>query len=161
MLIDHSTCSNAPACGGDKARETEWPASMAGERGCKPLDCEDVSPSASELDSASLNLSQWPTSQNGRSLTSLEKQWSRASRELCGVIEESARRRRNRNIRENSPVSNFQRSGERQRVMGNHNHGIGRKEWSEWPIVAMKRGNARGAKGPYCNYANINMGEAA
>ena len=134
---------------------------MAGERGKYLLDREDASPSASELDSASLRLSQWPTFQRWRSLTSLEKQWSSASKGLGGVVEESARRRRNRNIRENSPVSDFQRSEERQRIMGNHNHDPGREELSEWSIVALKRGNACGAKGPHCNYANIKRGEAA
>ena len=155
MLIDHSTCSNAPACGGDKARETEWSALVAGERGRKPLDCEDASPSESKLDSASLRKSQWPTFQRWRSLTSLEKQWSEASKELGGVVEESARQRRNRNIRETSPVSPCPRSGRGQRSMGNHNHAIGRTEESEGFVVAMKRGNARGAKGPYCKYVAI------
>ena len=161
MLIDHSTCSNAPARGGDKACETERSVRVAGERGREVPDCEDTSSSASELDSASLGKSQWPTFQNGRSLTSLEKQWLEASKELGGVVEESACRKRNRNIREGSPESDLQRSEERQRVMGNHNHDTGWAESSEWSIVAMKWGNARGAKGPYCNYANINLGEAA
>ena len=58
---------------------------MAGERGRKLLDCEDASPSESELDTASLHKSQWPTFQRWRSLTSLEKQWSEASKELGGV----------------------------------------------------------------------------
>ena len=50
-------------------------------------------------------------------------------------------------------MADFQRSEDRQRVMGNHNHGTGWAESSEWLIVAMKQGNACGAKGPYCNYA--------
>ena len=161
MLIDHSACSNASACEGDGSRETERSVELAGERGCKPLDSEDASPSESELDSASLHKSQWPTFQRWRSLTSLEKQWSEASKELGGVVEESACRRRNRNIREGSPVSDFQRSEDGQRAMGNHNHGTGWAESSEWFIGAMKQGNACGAKGPYCNNANINIGEAA
>jgi len=48
-----------------------------------------------------------------------------------------------------------------QRRWGNHNPLGVRSRESERPIRAEKRGNARGAKGPYCNYANINMGEAA
>ena len=155
MLIDHSTCSNAPACGGDEARETERSTLVVGERGCKPLDCEDVSPSASELDSASLNIPQWPTPRNGRSLSSLEKQWLRASKELGGVIEESARQRRNRDIRETSPVSPSLRLGRGQRSMGNHNHAIGRNEESEGFIVTVKRWKLRGVKGPYCKYVVI------
>lgn len=161
MLIDHSTCSNAPACGGNKARETERSAKVAGERGQNLLDCEDASPSASELDSASLCYSQWPTFQMWRSLTSLEKQWLNASKELGGVIEVGACRRRNRDIRETSPVSPCPRSGRGQRSMGNHNHAIGRHEESEGFIVMVKREKLRGVKGPYCNYANINTGEAA
>ena len=154
MLIDHSTCSNAPACGGDKARETERSVELAGERGCKPLDCEDASPSESELDSASLHKSQWPTFRKWRSLTSLEKQWSEASKELGGVIEESARRRRNRDIRETSPVSPSLRLGRGQRGMGNHNRANGRTEESEGFVVVLKRGNARGAKKPCLLYAD-------
>ena len=148
MLIDHSACSNAPACEGDGSRETERSVELAGERGIKPLDCEDTSPSASKLDLASLNKSQWPISQEGRSLTSLEKQWSEASKELGGVIEESARQRRNRNIRETSPVSPSLRLGRGQRGMGNHNHANGRTEESEGFVVVLTRGNARGAKEP-------------
>ena len=155
MLIDHSTCSNAPACGGDKARETERSVELAGERGFKPLDCEDASPSESELDSASLYKSQWPTFLRWRSLTSLEKQWLNASKGLGGVVEESACRRRNRNIRETSPVSPSLRLGMGQRGMGNHNHANGRTEESEGFIVALKRGNARGVKGPHCKYVEI------
>ena len=155
MLIDHSTCSNAPACGGDKAREKERSVELAGERGVNPLDCEDASPSESKLDLASLHKSQWPTCRKWRSLTSLEKQWSNASKELGGVIEESARRRRNRNIREASSVSPSLRLGRGQRSMGNHNHAIGRTEESEGSVVAMKRGNACGVKGPHCKYVEI------
>jgi hypothetical protein len=155
MLIDHSACSNASACEGDESRETERSVELAGERGINPLDCEDTSPSASELDSASLRKSQWPTYQRWRSLTSLEKQWSKASKELGGVVEESACRRRNRNIRETSPVSPSLRLGMGQRGMGNHNHANGRTEESEGFIVALKRGNARGVKGPHCKYVEI------
>ena len=155
MLIDHSTCSNAPACGGDKARETERSVELADERGCKLLDCEDASPSESELDSASLHKSQWPTFRMRRSLTSLEKQWSEVSKELGGVIEESARQRRNRDIRETSPVSPCPRPGRRQRSMGNHNHANGRTEESEGFIVTVKRWKLRGVKGPYCKQVKI------
>jgi hypothetical protein len=39
--------------------------------------------------------------------------------------------------------------------MGNHNHANGRTEESEGFIVAMKRGNACGVKGPHCKYVEI------
>jgi hypothetical protein len=42
-----------------------------------------------------------------------------------------------------------------QRGMGNHNHANGRTEESEGFIVALKRGNARGVKGPHCKYVEI------
>lgn len=45
--------------------------------------------------------------------------------------------------------------------MGNHNHAIGRLEESEGFIVMVKREKLRGVKGPYCDNANIIIGEAA
>ena len=55
MSITCTTCSNAKAGGGDKARETLRSVARAiGERACKAPDCEGASPSVSELDSASL-----------------------------------------------------------------------------------------------------------
>ena len=161
MLIDRSTCSDAPACGGDKARETERSASMAGEGGWKPSNRKGASLSASEHDSASLLYSQWPTFQKWRSLQLSIKQRSIAVEGLGGVIDESAHRRRIRVNREASPVSFRPRSGDGQRSMGKHNHGIDRSEVSEGSIVAGKRVKARGAKGPHCKHAAIRRKEAA
>lgn len=151
MLIDCSTCSNALAGGGDKPRETLRSADVsAGEGACKASDCEGSSPSASEHDSASLHYIQRPTSLIGRSLKSLMKQQSSAIRERVGVIDESASQRNKRaTLREHSPVSE-PRSSARQRSTGNHNCAIGWKENAAGFIVARKRGNARGAKEPYC-----------
>ena len=159
MSIDRSTCSDAPACGGDKARETERSASTAGEGGWKPSNRKGASLSASEHDSASLHYSQWPTFQKWRSLQLSIKQRSIAVEGLGGVIDESAHRRRIRANREASPVS--YRSGFGQRSMGNHNHAIGWSEVSEGSIVAGKRVKTRGAKGPYCKHATIRRKEAA
>ena len=157
MSIDRSTCSDASACGGDKARETKRSARVAGEGGWKPSDREGASLSASEHDSASLHYNpQWPTSQRWRSLQLSTKQRSRAVEGLGGVIDESAHRKRTRATRDASPVSYRPRSGVGQRSMGKHNHVIGRSEVSEGSIVARKRVKVRGAKGPHCKHATIN-----
>ena len=156
MLIDRSTCSNASACGGDKARETKRSALVAGEGGWKLPDCKGASLSAGEHDSASLRYNpRWPTSQGWRSLQLSTKQRSSAVEGPGGVADESAHRKRTRANREASPVSYRPRSGDGQRSMGNHNHAIGRSEVSEGSIVARKRVKARGAKGPYCKHATI------
>jgi hypothetical protein len=155
MVIDRSTCSNAPARGGDKARETERSALVAGERGCSLLDCKGVSLSASEHVSASLRHSQWPSSRMMGGLTSPGKQRLRAPGGLGGVVVESAHRKRNRVIRETSPVFLCPRLGREQRGVGNHNYASGRSEESGGLVVARKRVKARGAKEPYCRHAGI------
>ena len=161
MLIVRSTCSDASACGGDKARETKRSACEAGEEGWKPSDREGASLSASEHDSASLHYSQWPTSRIWRSLQLSTKQRSNAIERLGGVTDESAHRKRTRANREASPASTRPRSGGGQRGMGKHNHAIARSEVSEGSIVARKRVKARGAKGPHCKHAAIRRKEAA
>jgi len=163
MLIDCSTCSNAVASGGDKARETQRLLAKAFSEGaCKALDCEDVSPNVSERDSASLHIkSQRPTSRKWRSLSPLAKQQSKAARGLGGVIGESACRKNNRaTLRDDSPVSG-RRSSVEQRDTGNHNRGIGWKENAAGLVVAEKQAKACGAKGPYCKHADIRRKEAA
>jgi hypothetical protein len=162
MTIDRSTCSNAPARGGDKARETERSALLAGEGGGSLSDCEGASLSASEPDSASVHFTpQWPPSRKLGGLTFPVKQRSNAAGELSGVIEESAHRKRNRVTRETSLVSVRPRSGSGQRGVGNHNHALGQDEESAGSIVARKRVKARGAKRPCCKHANNKRGEAA
>jgi hypothetical protein len=161
MVIDRSTCSNASARGGDKARETQRSARKAGEWGWTPRDCEGVSLSASEHDLASLRYSQWPSSRMMGGLTSSGKQRSSAPGGLCGVVHGSAHRKRNRAIRETSPVSTCPRSGWGQRCVGNHNHATGRNEESEGLVVARKRVKVRGAKEPCCKHADNKRGEAA
>jgi len=47
--------------------------------------------------------------------------------------------------------------GRRQRDRGIHNPGRGCSRESDWPIVALKRGNARGAKGP--NFSHVSIKE--
>jgi hypothetical protein len=42
-------------------------------------------------------------------------------------------------------------------LAGRHNYKRGPERESERPIVAKKRGNARGAKGPYWKQASIEM----
>jgi len=164
MLIDCSTCSNALAGGGDKARETlrSGGGNASGE-GARPApDCKRTSPNASETDSASLqSKSRRPTSQGWRSLPDLAKQQSRAAREPGGVTEEGACGKNNRATpREISPVSG-RRSAAGPRSVGNHNHAIARKEKAEGSVVAKKRGNARRAKGPCCKPVNIRKEKTA
>lgn len=156
MSIDRSTCSDASACGGDKARETKRSALLAGEGGWNSPDRKGASLSASEHDSASLHYNpQRPTSRIWRSLQPSIKQRSRAVEGLGGVTDESAHRKRSRANREASPESIRPRSGGGQRGMGKHNHVIARSEVSEGSIVARKRVKVRGAKGPYCKHATI------
>ena len=162
MLIVRSTCSDASACGGDKARETKRSVTMAGEGGWKPPDRKGASLSASEHDSASLHYNpQWPTSQRWRSLQPLMEQRTSAVEGLGGVSDESAHRKRIRANREASPASMSPRSGGGQRSMGKHNHAIARREVSEGSIVVRKRVKARGAKGPHCKHAAIRRKEPA
>lgn len=159
MSIDRSTCSDASACGGDKARETKRSALLTGKGGWKPPDRKGASLSASEHDSASLHdNSQWPTFRIWRSLQPSIKQRSRAVEGLGGVTDESAHRKRTRANREASLESIRPRSGGGQRGMGKHNHAIARSEVSEGSIVARKRVKARGAKGPHCKQATIKQG---
>lgn len=152
MLIDCSTCSNASAGGGDKPRETLRLSIGVGSEGAgKALDCESSSPSASEHDSASLHYCWRPTSRMCRSLSSLEKQQSCASREPVGVIDESASRRNTRATPRDPSLVPWPRSSVWwQRNPGNHNRINDQKEDAAGLIVAKKRGNARGAKQPYC-----------
>lgn len=77
------------------------------------------------------------------------------------MIDESAHRKRNRVIRETSPVFLCPRLGRGQRGVGNHNHVTGRDEESEGLVVAEKRVKARGAKEPCCRHADNKRGEAA
>jgi hypothetical protein len=49
----------------------------------------------------------------------------------------------------------------KQRPWGIHNPGGVRSRESERPIVAWKRGNARGAKGPYFSHATVEGGTSA
>jgi hypothetical protein len=161
MLIACTTFSCALACAGDQSCETLRSLRMHGERGWSPLDSEDMSPSISELDSASLHhtlavklpevlkpvineeatsmSTHWATRGDWRERVS--KDWQQVPGEppRCIVGEESA-------LQGGRGINNFV---------------FCRRRKSERPIVAKKRGNARGAKGLYVSRASIDTVRSA
>ncbi len=148
MLIVRSTCSCASACCGNKARETRRSALAAGEGGWYPPDNEVASPNASELDSASLH--KWRSA-------NLPK---RAKPAIGGEATDTSIRRAVRgDWRERATTEHTWYPGEPLRspvsaveagrgARGRHNPRIPRRRQSDRLIVALKRGNARRAKGP-------------
>ena len=152
MLIVHTACSHAVAGESNEARETLRSGEIRA-KGVAPLDGEGVSPNPErgELDSASLHQCRWPTSRRWRSLLPAGKQWIQTPAGPTGVIGVSAHRKNDQNnweTRADSPGTG-QPSG------GKHNlSGCSGRE-SEGLIVALKRGNSRGAKEPCCKHANI------
>ena len=161
MLIACTTFSCALACAGDQSRETLRSLRKHGKRGWSPLDSEDMSPSVSELDSASLHHSlavklpkvlkpatneeatsmstHWATRGDWRERVS--KDWRQVPGEppRCTCGEESA-------VQGRRGINNLASCRERK---------------SERPIVAEKRGNARGAKGSYVSHASIDTVRSA
>jgi len=148
MLIVRSTCSCAPACGGDKARETRRFAPVAGEDGWHPSHNEVASPNASEPVSASLHY--WRTAIlpnvvkpaiGGKETDVSIRQdargdWGeRATTEHAGDPGEPLR----------SLVSAV---GTGRGMWGRHNLRFPRWRQSDRLVVALKRVNSRGAKGP-------------
>ena len=148
MLIVRSTCSCAPACGGDKARETRRSAPKVDEGGWYPPDNEVASPNASEPVSASLH--HWRAANlpnvvkpaiggevtNGSIRQDARGEWGeRATTEHARYPGEPLR----------SPVSAVETG---QGTQGSHNLRIPRQRQSDRLVVALKRGNSRGAKGP-------------
>ena len=148
MLIVRSTCSCAPACGGDKARETRRSAPKVDEGGWYPPDNEVASPNASEPVSASLH--HWRAAilpnvvkpaiggevTNGSIRQDARGEWGeRATTEHARYPGEP--------LRSPAPAVGTGR-GARER----HNPCIPRRRQSDRLVVALKRGNSRGAKGP-------------
>jgi hypothetical protein len=159
MSIAHSTFSCASACNGNKARETlrscKCKCKLHGEWGWSPQDNEDVSLSASELDSASLHYSlaakppDWLKPANNEEVMSISTH--------C-AIRGDWRKRASKDCRE-TPGYPLRRipSGlmVRHKLMGIHNHECSRGWRSERPILAKKQGNACGAKGLYHSHVSI------
>jgi len=161
MLIVRSTCSCASACGGDKARETWRSAPAADEGGWYPPDNEVASPNASEPVSASLH--HWraanlpkvvkPAIVGEATNTSIRRDargdWGeRATTEHARYPGEPLR----------SPVSAV---GTGRGTQGSHNLRTPRRRQSDGLIVAMKRGNSRGAKEPGLRCVSTAKGGAA
>jgi hypothetical protein len=72
---------------------------------------------------------------------------------VCAVAPSSRERQNGRERKRASAAP--EPSGRLQREWGIHNPRIGRGRESERPIVALKRGNARGAKGPYFSHVAV------
>lgn len=119
-------------------------------------DCEQVSPNASEPASASLRNWVWPTCQRWRSLPPAVKQRARATAGHLGVVGEGALGQSHRGTWEarhgGDHVTN---------VWGESITGKRPCRESERPIVAEKRGNSRGAKGPCLGDAESDERSAA
>lgn len=171
MLVACSTFSCALACAGDQSRETLRSLQIVylylylyllhGEGGWSPPDSEGMSPNVSELDSASLryllavNLPEVMKPATSEEATSMSTHWA-----IRGAW------------RERVPKDWQQVPGEPPRctcgevsavqgVRGINNLVSCRRRKSERPIVAEKRGNARGAKGPYVSRASIDRVRSA
>jgi hypothetical protein len=166
MLIACSTFSCALACAGDQSRETlrslQFLYLLHGEGGWSPPDSKGMSPNVSELDSASLRyllavirpkVMKPATSEEATSMSThwairgawrerVSKDWQQVPGEppRCTVGEVLSAVQGGRGI--NNPV-------------------FCRRRKSERPIVAEKRGNARGAKGPYVSRASIDTVRSA
>jgi len=161
MLIAHSTFSCASACGGNEACETKRSTEKVGEGGWSPLDGESASPSESEPDSASLrelmvaSLTEMVKPETGGEEMSVSTRrairggWGeRVLKDCQGIPGDPAWR---------APV--WVHSVQRER--GNHNPLFCRARKSERLIVAMRRGNACGAKEPYFSHVSIEERSAA
>ena len=161
MLIVRSTCSCASACGGDKARETWRPALVADEGGWYPPDNEIASPNASEPVSASLRCWRRLSPQNVVK-PAIVGEATNASirRDARGDWGERATTEHARYPGE--PLRSLVSAvGTGQGTQGSHNLRIPRRRQSDRLIVAMKRGNSRGAKGPGLRCVSTAKGGAA
>jgi hypothetical protein len=158
MKIVRSTSSCASAGGSNEAREAMRSGGIQAKGVVLPDD-DGVSPNPArgELVSASLNDYRRPSSQETRSLPPTGKQRTQAPVGPVGVRGVSACQK-NRQVTLGAPP---EPPHPRQPVLGIHN-----EEWclgveSDGLVVAEKRGNARGAKEPYCKHAFINEERAA
>jgi hypothetical protein len=152
MKIVRSTSSHASAGGSDETRETMRSGAIQA-MGAKLPDDEgpSLNPARGELDSAPLNPHRRPSSQKMRSLPLTEKQRTIAFVRPVGVRGVSADQKKHHNSWE-TPSG---RSLTFRPPMGTHNHRWCLGGESDGLVVALKRGNARGAKEPCCKHANI------
>ena len=158
MKVVRSTSSHASAGESNGTRET-LRSGVIQARGVVLPDDDGVSPNPArgELVSASLNLHRRPTSQKGRSLPPTGKQRTSAPVGPVGVRAVGAHQK-------NDHVTWETRSSRRlmrQLAMGMHNRRRCLSWESDGLVGARKRGNARGAKEPFCMHAFINEERAA
>jgi hypothetical protein len=163
MLIACSTFSCALACEGDQSRETlrSLLYLMHGEGGWPPPDSEDMSPNVSELDSASLHhplavsLPEVLKPVTNEEATSMCTHWA---------IRGDWRERVSKDWQQVPGEPPRCIGGELSAIQGGrgiNNPAFCRRRKSERPIVAKKRGNARGAKGLYVSRASIDTVRSA
>ena len=150
MGITCSPCNGGPLRAGNQSWEADrYLESTLDAKGWRALDRERMSPSESEPVSASLhkmsvaNLPDWAKPDTCREETGV-----RTCRALRGDRGERMRKDPSRNL--GDPLRPGGRAKGRP---GINNRGDCRSWESERPIVAKKRGNARGAKGPCCEQA--------
>jgi hypothetical protein len=154
MKIVRSTSSHALAGGSNEPRETLRLGAIQVKEGAPPDDdSSSPNPARGELVSASLSKYRRPTSQKRRSLISTGKQRTCAPVETVGVKGVGANQQ-NHHVTWETRSGSFAQAG--QLAVGMHNHRQRSERESEGLIVAMKRGNTRGAKEPCCMHANIN-----
>lgn len=154
MLIAHSTFSCASAYG-TNVRETLRSWRDHGEWGWFPHDSEDVSLSASELDSASLHN---PLAAKLPDLLKPVNNEEVMSKSTHCASRGDWRKRTSKDCRE-TPGGPLRRnpSGvmDRHKLMGINNRECSRCWESERPIIAEKQGNACGAKGLYHCHVSV------
>lgn len=160
MPMTHSAYSRAPAyavhqlremgrCHG-KWREGGWYLQTAKARAVTPVN--SIRPR--------YTTSRWPTFRIWRSLQSGGMKWGeRTSWTDRGDWRQRAWKGRNGRLGRPYKVSGSE-AAEGQASCGNHNHGVPCGE-SAWPIVALKPGNAGGAKGLYFRSVFIEERRAA
>lgn len=155
MLIAHSTFSCASACNDNSARETLRSCILHGEWGWFPHDNEDVSLSASELDSASLHKSLAAKLPDLPKPVNNEEEMS--NRTHCATRGDW-RKRMSKDCREvpGDPLRCNPSGLMVSTTLGGINNRKCSRGWkSERPILAMKQGNACGAKGLYRSHVLI------
>ena len=159
MLIARSVFSCASAWKGNRPRETMRSHRRRG--GVVPSDNEGVSFNESKPDSASLRNCQRLTFQRCVKPAIGEEECADALIELTGVVEDRALQKASDMSREIHTGVLSVRVWIEQWSRGKHNLRYSRTWKSEWLVVAMKQGNACGAKGPYFSRVYIKIRRTA
>jgi hypothetical protein len=156
MLIVRMTFSRAMACAGNQSRETLWSSmKLHGKSRMVLLNDKDVSPNVSEPDSASLHYK--PLMVKLPKMLKPVTREEETNRSTHGISrgDWGGRVLKDWQWGPGSPARCIKREvSEIQKCIGINNYVTCRKRESERSIVAMKRGNARGAKGPYFSHVS-------